>query len=203
MLSFVRTLDDKFEIKQEIDSQMINLLENISTYSNRFKRQLTHMSVPNTFDENEANLRVNELDECLSSVDIRHTATFKFMIAHLIKLLELSNRQGLSKSQLNCILRLVVERIDQLDDEGREIVAKLFSLIGPVYDHEIYEESVDKYLSVEDKCRKMVMEKFENETSEESIFYRFYMRIIEKLLDALNDEEYESLLYEFNGPVEL
>lgn len=198
MIWYLNELDDQSEITREVRCKFGELLGDLSRYSARFQRQLTFMTLAvssQTDDDSDDTMkttsRAHELDECLASSDIRNSATFKFIMTHVSKLLEMSNRRGLSKSQLNCVIRLVVERLDddQLDDEGRELVGKVFSLIGPVYDQNLYYESAREYLSVEEKCRQMVIDRFEESMTEETIFHRFYVKLFEKLFDSLNDEK--------------
>lgn len=198
MIWYLNELDDESEITREVRCKFGELVGDLSRYSTRFQRQLTFMTLAvssQSSDTDEDTMktssRAHELDECLASSDIRNSTTHKFIMTHVSKLLEMSNRRGLSKSQLNCVIRLVVERLDddQLDDERRELVGKVFSLIGPVYDPNLYYESTREYLSVEEKCRQMVIDRFEESMAEETIFHRFYVKLFEKLFDSLNDEK--------------
>ena len=174
----IRSLDSKFISNRKQSTAQMSGLSNSNSLLIEFKMELCWSK---------------ELAECLSSSDMRNRRMFEFMLVYVAQILVLSERRGLSKSALNSIIRLVVEKLDKLDGDDercRELAAFVFSLIGPVYDPDI--DGLEAFISQDENYRRFIMDRFENGQNsggDAAVFYRFYFGLFENLCESLNDEK--------------
>ena len=207
LLSYLNELN--MQIKADLIGKIVELVRSLSDHSIRFHRLFKFLSNSSRIENNrllmsgltntqptELQMEVDwpkELAECLSSSDMKNRRMFEFMLVYVAQILVLSERRGLSKSALNSIIRLVVERLDKLDGDDercRELAAFVFSLIGPVYDPDI--DGLEAFISQDENHHRFIMDRFENGQNsggDSAVFYRFYFGLFENLCEALNDEK--------------